>query len=63
MIENDAEMPSRQPDCSCQGPLIWFDVPPDNAILECAHCGYIVVTGSLNDARHASAEILREGLS
>jgi hypothetical protein len=47
----------------CPGPLIWFDAPPDAAILECATCGYIVITGTPNDARHTEAGLLREGLA
>lgn len=54
MIENDAEM--------CPGPLVWFDAPPDAAILECAACGYIVATGSFHDARHALTPLMKEGI-
>jgi hypothetical protein len=34
-------------DRDCPGPLVWFDVPgdPPAAILECAACPYIVVSG------------------
>jgi len=55
MIENVAEM--------CPGPLIRFDAPPDAAILECATCGYVVITGSFHDARHAETDLLREGIA
>ena len=54
-IENDFEM--------CPGPLIWYDAPPDAAILECASCDYIVVTGTFHDERHANADLLREGMA
>lgn len=46
---------------SCPGPLLWFDVgcPTDAAILECARCGYIIVTGNFNDVSHVETPILR----
>lgn len=44
----------------CAGPLIWFDAP-GGAILECA-CGYVVISGGFNNARHAETPVLREGL-
>jgi hypothetical protein len=47
---------------TCPGPLIWFDAP-DGAILECACCGYVIVTGSFYDDEHADTDILREGLA
>lgn len=47
---------------TCTGPLVWFEAPPDAAILECAQCGYIVVTGTPHDDRHANTDLLREGL-
>lgn len=47
---------------TCPGPLVWFDVP-GGAVLECARCGYIVTTGNVNDAAHASTPVLREGLA
>lgn len=49
---------------ACPGPLIWFAVgqPEDAAILECAACPYVVVTGSFNDEAHAETELIREGL-
>lgn len=49
----------------CTGTLIWFDVPADPrfnseaAIVCCSDCGYIAVTGSLLDARHAESPVLR----
>jgi hypothetical protein len=45
----------------CPGPLIWHDVgePPDAAILECASCDYVIVTGALNDSRHERTPLLR----
>jgi len=49
----------------CPGPLVWFAVgdPEDAAILECAACGYLVVTGGWNDHAHADTPVLREGLA
>lgn len=46
----------------CEGPLIWFDDGAGGAVLECP-CGYLVVTGNLNDAQHAETPLLREGLA
>lgn len=57
MIENDMEMGP------CQGPLVWFDVGPGSALLECAACGYIVVSGTFLDPEHAKASLMREGLA
>lgn len=51
---------SRSP---CEGPLIWFDVEAGGAILECACCAYVVVSGGFNDEEHAQAPIMREGLA
>jgi hypothetical protein len=48
---------------TCTGPLIWYDVAAGGALLECARCGYIIVAGSFNDARHAETPLLREGLA
>lgn len=53
----------------CEGPLIWLDAdttnPTRGAILECAHpgCGYVVITGSVNDQAHAATPVMREGLA
>ena len=47
---------------SCEGPLIWYDVPPDSAILECP-CGYVIVAGNFNDEAHANTPFIREGLA
>ncbi len=46
----------------CDGPLIWYDAVRD-AVLYCARCGYIVVTGNWNDADHAETPVLKEGLA
>lgn len=52
----------------CPGPLIWHDVEsrfdqewPTAGILECA-CGYIVITGSPNNAEHADTPLLKGGI-
>ena len=57
----------------CAGPLVWFDAPPSPAetaagataaaILECATCGYLIVTGNVNDEAHSNVELLREGMA
>lgn len=47
----------------CTGPLIWYDVAAGGALLECACCGYLIVAGSFNDARHAETPLRREGLA
>lgn len=49
---------------TCPGPLVWFSVgiDEDAAILECASCDYLIVTGSFNDEAHADVPLLREGL-
>lgn len=47
----------------CPGPLVWFTVgdPPDAAILECARCDYLIVTGTFNDDAHAQTPVLAAG--
>lgn len=47
---------------ACEGPLIWFDVEPD-AVLECAACDYIIVTGNFHDEPHAHTPWIKEGLA
>lgn len=51
-----------QPAEMCPGPLVWFDVPPDAAILECSACGYVIITGSYHDEAHALTPLMKEGL-
>lgn len=53
-----------QPDTSCPGPLIWYDVE-GSAILECGAggCDYLIVAGNVHDTRHAYTPQLREGLA
>ena len=49
----------------CTGTLIWYPVPADArfadeaALALCSDCGYIVVTGSLLDERHAESPVVR----
>lgn len=46
----------------CVGPLVWFDVDNDGrpaAILECAACSDVVVTGTYNDEAHNATPLLR----
>ncbi|WP_116051894.1 hypothetical protein [Amycolatopsis palatopharyngis] len=48
----------------CPGPLVWFSVGAlveEHAILECATCDYLIVTGNWNDPAHAGTPVLREG--
>lgn len=52
-----------EPTKKCEGPLVWFDAPDNAAILECAACDYVVVTGSFHDARHQDVPLMREGLA
>lgn len=47
----------------CEGPLVWFEVSGGAAVLECAGCGYVVVSGGLNDEAHALTPLMREGLA
>lgn len=47
----------------CEGPLVWFGVLAGGALLECACCGYLVVSGSLFDRAHTSTPLLSEGLA
>jgi hypothetical protein len=49
------------PCATCPGPLIWYDVGDCDAILECAHCGYLIVAGSFHDEVHSASPLLREG--
>lgn len=46
----------------CEGPLVWFDVE-GGAILECASCDYLIVTGNFHDERHSDTPLLREGMA
>lgn len=45
----------------CPGPLIWFPCE-GGAVLECATCGHVTVTGNFNDATHAGTDLIREGV-
>lgn len=47
---------------TCEGPLIWFDAG-EQAILECASCDYLIVTGNFHDERHSDTPLLREGMA
>jgi hypothetical protein len=47
----------------CPGPLIWYDVGSTDAVLECAHCGYLIVAGNIHDVAHVATPLLREGLA
>jgi hypothetical protein len=46
----------------CYGPLIWYACT-GGAVLHCAACGHITVTGNWNEPEHMYAEILREGVA
>lgn len=47
----------------CEGPLVWFDAPEHEVILECAACGVIVVgSGHELPRDHYDAPLLREGV-
>lgn len=48
---------------TCAGPLIWFDVEDCGAILECATCEYVIVTGNFHDEAHTETPLLREGMA
>lgn len=55
----------QDPAPTCPGPLIWYTVPSLEdgitevaGILECP-CGYLIVTGTFNDAAHANTPVLR----
>jgi len=48
---------------TCPGPLIWYDVEDVGAVLECAHCDYIIVTGNFHDTAHADTPLMREGMA
>ncbi|MFI7073466.1 hypothetical protein [Micromonospora sediminicola] len=52
-----------KPRPACEGPLVWFDAPPDSAVLECSVCGYVVVAGNFHDEAHADTPLIREGLT
>lgn len=49
----------------CPGPLVWYDVEPHDAILECAAkgCHYVIVAGNFHDQAHAATPLLREGIA
>jgi hypothetical protein len=45
----------------CQGPFIWY--PCDSgAVLLCAACGHLTVTGNFNEPAHAHTPILMAGV-
>jgi hypothetical protein len=55
---------------TCPGPLIWFDIEPRPdrdelaaAILECATCDYVTMTGAFGNTEHADIAILKGGLA
>lgn len=53
----------------CEGPLVWFDVSAFKhrtckhehaaCVIECAKCGYIVMSGNYHDDAHARTDVLR----
>ncbi len=61
-----AEAPSASV-APCPGPLIWYHVGPRHdglgAVLECACCDYVVITGGFNDAAHENTPTMSEGLA
>ena len=46
----------------CPGPFVWYPCE-GGAILLCAACGQITVTGNWNDQAHAHTGVLMEGLA
>lgn len=45
----------------CAGPFIWYACE-GGAILHCAACGHITVTGNWNEPAHAHTGVLMEGI-
>lgn len=46
---------------TCDGPMVWFTVEPDEAILECA-CGEVFIgSGTFLPVSHADTALMREG--
>lgn len=44
----------------CPGPLIWYHITTGGGVMECACCGYIVVSGNLIDDDHVETAVMRE---
>jgi len=47
---------------TCDGPFIWYPCT-GGAVLHCAACGHITVTGNWNEPRHAHTPVLTEGVA
>ena len=47
---------------ACDGPFIWYPCE-GGAVLECAACTHLTVTGNWNRVDHALTPVLREGLA
>jgi hypothetical protein len=45
----------------CDGPFIWYPCT-GGAVLHCAACGQITMTGNWNDEKHVGTPILTEGI-
>lgn len=43
----------------CDGPLIWYDTDGYGAVLHCASCGHLTVTGNPNDDRHQDTPLMK----
>jgi hypothetical protein len=43
----------------CEGPFIWYPCPY-GAVLHCARCGHITVTGNIYEYKHAQTPIIKE---
>lgn len=48
----------------CPGPIVWYEIAPEaggGAVLHCAACDQVTVTGNPMDVRHRTTRLLREG--
>jgi len=46
---------------ACLGPWIWYPCS-NGAVLHCATCGEITVTGNFNDHAHTDTPLMSEGV-
>lgn len=52
---------AREADVACPGPFVWYPCE-GGAVLLCATCGHLTVTGNPNAGDHADTPVLAEGV-
>lgn len=62
MTGSPAYVTGEIPPGTCPGPFIWYPAS-QGAVLLCATCRHLTVTGNWNQPEHAYTPILTEGLA